>query len=73
MDVNPFDDNDLDQLVLVNDEGLHSLWPAVLDVPAGWAVVFGPAARSACVAVVNERWTDQRPRRRTARSAEPGA
>ncbi len=32
---NPFDDEDGEFLVLVNDEGQHSLWPAQLAVPAG--------------------------------------
>lgn len=34
--VNPFDDPDATFLVLVNDEGQHSLWPAFADVPDGW-------------------------------------
>jgi len=25
---NPFEDNESDYLVLINDEGQHSLWPA---------------------------------------------
>ncbi|OLT28897.1 protein mbtH [Actinomadura sp. CNU-125] len=59
---NPFDDPDGTFLVLVNDEGQHSLWPAFADVPGGWTVAFGPAARPECVEHVTENWTDIRPR-----------
>ncbi|TYB41772.1 MbtH family protein [Actinomadura chibensis] len=59
---NPFDDPDGTFLVLVNDEGQHSLWPSFADVPAGWTAAFGPAARSECLDHVNANWTDLRPR-----------
>ncbi|WP_328341092.1 MbtH family protein [Micromonospora sp. NBC_00421] len=59
---NPFDDPDGRFLVLVNDEGQHSLWPEFAAVPAGWAVVFGVADRPSCIAYVNENWPDLRPR-----------
>ncbi|MFD0904191.1 MbtH family protein [Actinomadura sediminis] len=59
---NPFDDPDGTFLVLVNDEGQHSLWPAFADVPGGWTVASGPAPRAECVEYVNENWTDIRPR-----------
>ena len=63
---NPFDDEDGRFLVLVNDEGQHSLWPVFADVPAGWTVVFGETpdgeSREAAVAYVEEHWTDLRPR-----------
>ncbi|MFD5204920.1 MbtH family protein, partial [Streptomyces sp. NPDC058375] len=36
---NPFEDEDGAYLVLVNDEGQHSLWPAFAEVPSGWTVV----------------------------------
>lgn len=45
MSVNPFDDENGEFYVLVNDEEQHSLWPAFADVPAGWRVVFGPGGR----------------------------
>ncbi|WP_327279936.1 MULTISPECIES: MbtH family protein [unclassified Streptomyces] len=59
---NPFDDPDGRFLVLVNDEGQHSLWPDFADVPAGWNVTFGPADRVPCVEHINTNWTDMRPR-----------
>jgi MbtH protein len=58
---NPFEDPDGRYLVLVNDEGQHSLWPDFIDVPAGWRGVHGPADRQSCVDYVNENWLDMRP------------
>ncbi|MDX3745357.1 MbtH family protein [Streptomyces sp. AK08-02] len=62
MSTNPFDDDSIEHLVLVNDEHQHSLWPAFADVPAGWTVVHGRASRQACVDYVGEHWTDMRPK-----------
>ncbi|MEJ2860814.1 MbtH family protein [Actinomycetospora flava] len=67
---NPFDDPDGRFLVLVNEEGQHSLWPVFADVPAGWTVVFGAegtdgepgADRAAALEYVEQHWTDMRPR-----------
>lgn len=59
---NPFEDPDGTYHVLVNDEGQHSLWPAFIDVPAGWAVVVDGATRDACLAYIEEHWTDLRPK-----------
>ncbi|MFJ9107718.1 MbtH family protein [Streptomyces sp. NPDC102283] len=58
---NPFDDDDAPFRVLRNDEGQHSLWPEFAPVPAGWRVVHGPDGRAACLAYVEEHWTDLRP------------
>ncbi|TMR02635.1 MbtH family protein [Actinomadura soli] len=59
---NPFDDPEGTFLVLVNDEGQHSLWPGFADVPAGWTTAFGPASRPDCLGYVTANWTDLRPR-----------
>ena len=59
---NPFEDPDANYLVLVNDEGQHSLWPTFVDVPAGWQVVFGEASRADCLEHVEKSWTDMRPK-----------
>ena len=58
---NPFDDPDALYLVLVNDEGQHSLWPATIAVPDGWVVVHDRDSRSKCLEYVEEHWTDMRP------------
>ncbi|MEU0878691.1 MbtH family protein [Lentzea sp. NPDC005914] len=59
---NPFENDDLRFLVLVNEEGQHSLWPAFAEVPAGWRVAFGEDSRQACLQHVEENWTDLRPK-----------
>ena len=59
---NPFDDPDGTFLVLINDEGQHSLWPEFADVPAGWTVTLGATDRASCIDHINEHWTDLRPR-----------
>lgn len=61
MSTNPFDDADGSFFVLVNEENQHSLWPAFAEIPAGWSSVFGPGAKDACLAYVEENWTDLRP------------
>lgn len=62
MSSNPFDDADGQFYVLVNDEEQHSLWPSFTEVPAGWRVVFGEAARTACLEHIEKNWTDLRPK-----------
>jgi len=59
---NPFDDPDGQFLVLVNHENQHSLWPAFIDVPAGWTVAFGQDARQPCLDYIDAHWTDMRPK-----------
>lgn len=62
MNTNPFDDENGRFYVLVNDEEQHSLWPVFADVPGGWRVVFGAESRAACVAYIEDNWTDMRPK-----------
>ncbi|MEU4353669.1 MbtH family protein [Streptomyces virginiae] len=59
---NPFDDENGTFLVLVNDEGQHSLWPSFQTVPDGWQQVFGPGGRSDAAAYIEASWTDLRPK-----------
>lgn len=58
---NPFENPDGTFLVLVNDEGQHSLWPSFAEVPAGWTVALGQSDRQTCLTYVEEHWTDIRP------------
>lgn len=46
---NPFDNDQHQFLVLVNDKAQRSLWPNFTNIPAGWHVVFGPDARENCI------------------------
>ncbi|CAM5291098.1 MULTISPECIES: MbtH family protein [Streptomyces] len=59
---NPFEDEDGTYLVLVNEEGQHSLWPAFAEVPTGWTVVQPASTRRACLDYVERNWTDLRPK-----------
>ena len=58
---NPFEDADALYLVLVNDEGQYSLWPAGIAVPAGWITAHEADSRSKCLEYVEAQWTDMRP------------
>jgi MbtH protein len=58
---NPFEDVDARYLVLVNEEGQHSLWPAAITCPDGWTVVHDADSRAACLEYVETHWTDMRP------------
>ncbi|SES38453.1 MbtH protein [Lentzea albida] len=46
-------------LVLVSPSGQYSIWPAVLQVPAGWLVVHGVASRQSCADHVDALRADQ--------------
>jgi MbtH protein len=59
---NPFDDESGEFLVVVNDEGQYSLWPAFVPVPAGWTADGPRGTRQECLDHVEEHWTDMRPK-----------
>jgi MbtH protein len=67
---NPFDDSGNLFLVLVNDEGQHSLWPESIEVPEGWLVTYGAGERTSCLEYINENWADMRPRSLAAQYAD---
>ncbi|MCX5108341.1 MbtH family protein [Streptomyces sp. NBC_00378] len=62
MSTNPFDDPEGRFLVLVNDEGQHSLWPSFAEVPGGWTIALDENGREACLDYIETHWTDLRPR-----------
>jgi MbtH protein len=62
MSTNPFDDEDGRFYVLVNEEEQHALWPTFAEVPEGWKAVYGEDSRAACLAYVDQHWTDLRPK-----------
>ena len=68
---NPFDDDSIQHLALVNDEGQYSLWPFFAEVPAGWRVVLGPDSRQACLEHIERNWTDMRPNSLIAAMSSP--
>ena len=59
---NPFDDQGGAFVVLINDQGQHSLWPAAAEIPAGWSIACEQNGRQACLEYIGRIWTDMRPR-----------
>jgi len=59
---NPFEDEQGEYLVLINEEGQYSLWPAFIDVPAGWRTTGPRGERKLCLEWIDQNWTDMRPR-----------
>ncbi|MFI9175510.1 MbtH family NRPS accessory protein [Streptomyces lincolnensis] len=53
-------------VVVVNDEGHHSLWWYGRPVPPGWRATSEPATREECLARIERDWTGLRPSRRLA-------
>lgn len=58
---NPFDNDELNFLVLINDEQQRSLWPEFITRPQGWGLEFGPANRQDCLDYIDRHWKDMRP------------
>ncbi|MBB5159506.1 MbtH family protein [Saccharopolyspora phatthalungensis] len=61
MPTNPFESPDGQYLVLVNDEGQHSLWPSQIEVPQGWTIAQPADSRQHSLDYVHRHWTDLRP------------
>jgi len=59
---NPFENDNGEYQVLVNEEGQYSLWPAFLQIPAGWSVTGPKGKRRECLDWVEANWTDMRPK-----------
>ncbi|MBC7953246.1 MAG: MbtH family NRPS accessory protein [Rhodospirillaceae bacterium] len=47
--------------VIINDEEQHCVWPEDLDVPVGWRQTGPRGEKQACLAYIEEHWTDMRP------------
>lgn len=59
---NPFEDENAEYLVLINDEQQYSLWPAFRDIPAGWTATGPRGKRRECLDWIDKNWTDMRPK-----------
>lgn len=57
------DDDDSNQLykVVINDEEQYSIWFADRLPPPGWREVGEARTKAACLAYIDEVWTDMRP------------
>lgn len=62
MATNPFEDPEGRYIVLVNDEGQHSMWPHRIAVPEGWRIVKDESSKQECGDYIEAHWTDLRPR-----------
>jgi len=47
--------------VVINREEQYSIWPADRSIPRGWKDLGRQGDRSACLAYIEEVWTDMRP------------
>jgi MbtH protein len=48
-------------VVVINDEEQYSIWPDYKALPAGWRAAGKSGRRDACLAWIDEVWTDMRP------------
>ena len=58
---NPFENEEGEYLVLVNDELQYSLWPSFRDIPQGWKAVGPRGNKNECLHWIEITWTDMRP------------
>ncbi|MDQ1081781.1 MbtH family protein [Pseudoroseomonas cervicalis] len=49
-------------LVVVNDEGQHSIWPSYKPMPAGWQEVGQRGSKAECLDWIDANWQDMRPK-----------
>ncbi len=47
--------------VVINHEEQYSIWPVGRDLPPGWSSAGFEGDRDACLAHIEEVWTDMRP------------
>jgi len=59
---NPFEDENGEYFVVVNDEEQYSIWPTFREVPAGWTAIGDPRPRQECLDFIERTWTDMRPK-----------
>jgi MbtH protein len=49
-------------VVLINDEQQYSIWPSAKCIPQGWTQIGPTGPKAECLAFVETRWNDMRPR-----------
>ncbi|GAA1276843.1 MbtH family NRPS accessory protein [Sphaerisporangium rubeum] len=49
-------------IVVINDEGQYSIWPADREPPAGWHAEGAAGTEEECLRHIDQVWTDMRPR-----------
>jgi MbtH protein len=58
----PDEDQDWEYDVVVNDEEQYSIWAVQLACPSGWHMAGVRGSRDACLAHIEQVWTDMRPK-----------
>lgn len=53
---------DPDHTVVINDEEQYSIWPTDRPIPAGWRSTGFTGPTPACLAHIDQVWTDMRPK-----------
>ena len=48
-------------IVVINHDEQYSIWPVERAVPSGWQSVGQKGSKEACLAYINQVWTDMRP------------
>jgi MbtH protein len=56
------EDEEWEYDVVINDEEQYSIWPVQLTCPDGWHKVGVRGDKQACLAHVEQVWTDMRPK-----------
>jgi len=59
---NPFEDENGQYLVIVNNEAQQSLWPSFREIPTGWTPIGPSGSRQECLAWIESNWSDLRPK-----------
>ena len=54
-------DEDVVYKVVLNDEEQYSIWPADMEIPAGWREAGRSGTKQECLDHIEEVWTDLRP------------
>lgn len=55
--------SEMTYLVVINDEEQYSIWPSFKNAPpAGWRCIGFEGDKAACLQLINELWTDMRPK-----------
>ena len=57
--------DDITWIVLINEHGDHSLWPASRPIPDGWREIGPEGDADTCAAWVDAHWTALKPASRT--------
>ncbi|MER5950468.1 MbtH family NRPS accessory protein [Streptomyces sp. NPDC001904] len=53
--------HDDEYVVVINSEEQYSVWPLGREIPAGWRDAGEQGSKDACLAHIDQVWTDMRP------------